>query len=92
MRALGWQSVMNAGQLRTVSYGDAKDRQVRPGMYGAEGADNRRVALAIDYSGTAGSQPEQPMTPTEPPAPTDQPAPPPDSQPSDESSPPTGQG
>jgi len=87
-------SGMNAGQLRTVSYGDAKDRQVRPGMYGAEGADNRRVALAIDYSGAAGSQPapEQPMTPPESSPPTDQPAPPPDSQPSDESTPPTGQG
>ena len=83
-------SGMNAGQLRTVSYGDAKDRQVRPGMYGAEGADNRRVALAIDYSGAAGSQP--PMTPTESTPPTDQPAPPPDSQPSDESAPTTGQG
>jgi len=84
-------SGMSASQLRTVSYGDAKDRQVRPGMYGAEGADNRRVALAIDYAGNSGSQPA-PMTPQESSPPTDQPAPPSDSQTSDESTPPTSQG
>jgi len=84
-------SGMSASQLRTVSYGDAKDRQVRPGMYGAEGADNRRVALAIDYAGSSGSQPA-PMTPQESSPPTDQPAPPSDSQTSDESTPPTSQG
>ena len=84
-------SGMSASQLRTVSYGDAKDRQVRPGMYGAEGADNRRVALAIDYAGNSGSQPA-PMTPQESSPPTDQPTPPSDSQTSDESTPPTSQG
>jgi peptidoglycan-associated lipoprotein len=45
-------SGMSAGQLRTVSYGESTDRQVRPGKIGPQGADNRRVSLAVDYAGT----------------------------------------
>ena len=76
---------MNASQLRPISYGEAQDRQVRPGKIGLEGPDNRRIALAVDYSGTPASpaaMPQQPMTPDQSqPPPTGQPAPPPDSQP-----------
>ena len=45
---------MGSGQLRTVSYGEDKNRQVRPGQVGPEGQDNRRVSLVIDYSGKSG--------------------------------------
>lgn len=95
---------MSASQLRTISYGETTDRQVRPGKIGADGADNRRVALAVDYSGaesatTPAASSEQPMTappsspPTDQPAPppTDQPAPPPDPEPADQPTPPTAQ-
>lgn len=46
---------LDAAQVRTVSYGKARDRQVVPGAAGkAQGAQaNRRVALVIDYSGPA---------------------------------------
>jgi peptidoglycan-associated lipoprotein len=97
---------MSASQLRTISYGESTDRQVRPGKIGPDGADNRRVALAVDYAGATtasaapASMPEQPMTapesspptdqPASPPA-TDQPAPPPDPEPADQPSPPTGE-
>jgi peptidoglycan-associated lipoprotein len=39
--------------VKTVSYGEARDRQVVPGAQGpgAEGMQNRRVSLVIDYSG-----------------------------------------
>lgn len=38
--------------LRAVSYGEARDRQVIPGAQGPgpEGMENRRVALVIDYA------------------------------------------
>ena len=58
---------MSASQLRTVSYGEDKNRQVRPGQIGPGGLDNRRVSLVIDYSGARGAQPA--------PAPTEAPAP-----------------
>lgn len=94
---------MSASQIRTISYGESTDRQVRPGKIGPDGADNRRVALAVDYSGSAessaapASAPEQPMTappsspPTDQPAPppADQPASPPDPEPADQPTPPT---
>ncbi len=35
--------------IRAVSYGEAEDRQINPGAWGAEGEANRRVALVIDY-------------------------------------------
>lgn len=46
---------LSADQVRTVSYGEARDRQVAPGKQGPgeEGMLNRRVSLVIDYSGTA---------------------------------------
>lgn len=39
--------------VRVVSYGEARDRQVVPGAYGADGEQNRRVSLVIDYSGSS---------------------------------------
>ena len=38
--------------LRAVSYGESRDRQVIPGAQGPgpEGMENRRVALVIDYA------------------------------------------
>lgn len=40
-------------QLKAVSYGETKDRQVAPGAKGpgANGMENRRVALVVDYAG-----------------------------------------
>lgn len=40
-----------AEQVRAVSYGEDKNRQVRPGATGDAGQDNRRVALVVDYAG-----------------------------------------
>ncbi len=40
--------------VRAVSYGEAEDRQIAPGAWGAEGEANRRVTLVIDYR-SAGS-------------------------------------
>ncbi|GAB3366620.1 hypothetical protein GCM10027431_08870 [Lysobacter rhizosphaerae] len=50
------------GQVRAVSYGEATNRQVRPGATGDAGRDNRRVSLVVDYAGMGGMQ--QPMQPT----------------------------
>jgi peptidoglycan-associated lipoprotein len=38
-------------QVQAVSYGEAENRQVRPGATGPEGRDNRRIALVVDYPG-----------------------------------------
>lgn len=46
---------MSNGQLRAVSYGEDRNRQVRAGAIGPEGADNRRVSLVVDYAGSAGA-------------------------------------
>lgn len=48
--------------VKVVSYGEARDRQVVPGAQGpgAEGEQNRRVSLVIDYSG--GSLVTRPVT------------------------------
>lgn len=49
---------LGANQVRAVSYGKAKNRQIDPGAYGANGEANRRVALVIDHvppSSTAGA-------------------------------------
>ncbi|KGI78438.1 membrane protein [Oleiagrimonas soli] len=43
---------MNANQVRAVSYGEARDRQVEPGKTHDAGTDNRRVSLVIDFAGT----------------------------------------
>lgn len=48
-----------ASQVRAVSYGEEQNRQVRAGATGAEGRDNRRVALVIDYAGTGVVAPMQ---------------------------------
>ena len=38
-----------ADQVRAVSYGEANNRQIRPGAWGDDGLANRRVALVIDF-------------------------------------------
>lgn len=38
-------------QVQAVSYGEAENRQVRPGATGESGRDNRRIALVVDYPG-----------------------------------------
>ena len=38
-----------AEQVRAVSYGEADNRQIRPGAWGDKGLANRRVALVIDF-------------------------------------------
>jgi peptidoglycan-associated lipoprotein len=45
---------LNGDGVKVVSYGEAADRQVVPGAQGpgAEGQQNRRVSLVIDYSGS----------------------------------------
>lgn len=43
---------LSAEQLRAVSYGEDKNRLVRPGAVGEAGRDNRRVSLVVDYAGT----------------------------------------
>lgn len=48
---------MSNSQLRAVSYGEDRNRQVRPGATGPEGLDNRRVSLVIDHAGSAGGAP-----------------------------------
>lgn len=40
---------LSADQVRAVSYGEADNRQIRPGAWGDEGLANRRVALVIDF-------------------------------------------
>lgn len=39
-----------ANELRAVSYGAARNRQVKPGAWGAKGEDNRRVSLVVDFA------------------------------------------
>ncbi len=49
---------LNAGMLHTVSYGEARNRQVVPGAYGPgdRGQENRRVAFVIDFAGESNMQ------------------------------------
>lgn len=64
---------LSDSQVRAVSYGEAENRQVRPGAVGDAGIDNRRASLVVDY---AGSGAMAPMPATEPaPEPTPEPAP-----------------
>ncbi|HET7267886.1 MAG TPA: OmpA family protein [Oleiagrimonas sp.] len=49
------QGGMAASQVRTVSYGEADNRQVKPGATGAAGQVNRRVSLVIDFAGANNS-------------------------------------
>jgi peptidoglycan-associated lipoprotein len=45
------QDGMAANQVRAVSYGEAKNRQVKPGDTHDAGMPNRRVTLVIDSAG-----------------------------------------
>jgi peptidoglycan-associated lipoprotein len=38
-------------QVRAVSYGESRNRQVEPGATRELGSNNRRVALVVDYAG-----------------------------------------
>lgn len=44
---------MDARQVRAVSYGEARNRQVKPGATRAAGEPNRRASLVIDFAGNA---------------------------------------
>lgn len=46
---------LNADQVRAVSYGKVKNRQVVKGATGDQGMPNRRVSLVTDFAGSAGS-------------------------------------
>jgi peptidoglycan-associated lipoprotein len=50
------------GQVRAVSYGENKNRLVRPGATGEAGRDNRRVSLVIDFAGVSAANTAQPGT------------------------------
>lgn len=43
---------LSAGNVRTVSYGKAENRQVLKGKWGDGAEPNRRVTLVVDYAGT----------------------------------------
>lgn len=47
---------LGADMVRAVSYGESRNRQVRPGAHGPgeQGMENRRVTLVIDHTGDAG--------------------------------------
>lgn len=47
------QNGLSADQVRAVSYGKDRNRQVVPGASHDKGAPNRRVALVIESAGTA---------------------------------------
>lgn len=42
---------LHPAQVQAVSYGEDENRQVVPGASGADGRENRRVALVVDYVG-----------------------------------------
>ena len=50
---------MNGDRIRTVSYGEAANRQVNPGNTGARdpqsGIENRRVTFVLEWDGRAGT-------------------------------------
>lgn len=43
---------MPADQVRTISYGEAENRQVLKGKWGDSGEPNRRVTLVVDFAGS----------------------------------------
>ncbi|HEX5353966.1 MAG TPA: OmpA family protein [Rhodanobacteraceae bacterium] len=47
------QDGMADSQVRAVSYGESKDRQVKPGATRDAGTPNRRATLVVDFVGTA---------------------------------------
>ncbi len=42
-----------ADRVRAVSYGEDKNRLVKPGEYGDTGMPNRRAVLVVDYTGAS---------------------------------------
>ncbi|HET6432919.1 OmpA family protein [Dyella sp.] len=44
---------LSGQQVRAVSYGEARNRQVAPGETRDSGASNRRVTLVVDFAGNA---------------------------------------
>lgn len=58
---LASNGALDAGFLRAVSYGEARNRQIVPGAQGPgeAGVENRRVALVIDYTSTTAGAEEQ---------------------------------
>lgn len=46
------QGGMNGDNVKAVSYGEVRNRQVRPGAWGEDGLDNRRVTLVIEHVGS----------------------------------------
>ncbi len=50
---------MNGDRIRTVSFGEVRNRQVNPGNTGAQdpqsGIENRRVAFVLEWDGRAGT-------------------------------------
>lgn len=49
---------LSADELKVVSYGEVRNRQVVPGAKGPgdTGIENRRVALVVDYAGAGGDR------------------------------------
>jgi peptidoglycan-associated lipoprotein len=43
---------LSTDQVKTVSYGESRDRQVTPGASRDEGGKNRRASLTIDFAGS----------------------------------------
>lgn len=66
------------GHVRAVSYGENRNRQVRPDAIGEEGSVNRRVSLVVDYAGSSSSMPSTMPAPEPAPAPQEEPAPKPE--------------
>ncbi|HET7593023.1 MAG TPA: OmpA family protein [Rhodanobacteraceae bacterium] len=46
---------MAADQVRVVSYGESRNRQVKPGATHAAGVPNRRATLVVDFAGSTES-------------------------------------
>lgn len=59
---------LSSDRLRSVSYGEASERQIVPGAAGpgSEGWQNRRVALVIDFGPDAGERPVAARSTTNP--------------------------
>jgi peptidoglycan-associated lipoprotein len=53
VKAFLTQRGLPENRLRAVSYGEAQERQIVPGVYGpgTEGWQNRRVAMVVDFQG-----------------------------------------
>lgn len=58
--ARGWPRLviqgLSADQVRAVSYGEDRNRLIRPGAWGDDGLANRRVALVIDFVETVAAR------------------------------------